>query len=85
SGGPFRDKQLHELTDVTPEQACNPPKWQMGRKISVDSSTMVNKALEVIEASWLFSVSADKIGVLIHPQSVTHSIVRDVDGSYIAQ
>lgn len=54
SGGPFRDKQLHELTDVTPEQACNHPNWQMGRKISVDSSTMVNKALEVIEAYWLF-------------------------------
>ncbi|ABK90350.1 1-deoxy-D-xylulose-5-phosphate reductoisomerase [Francisella tularensis subsp. novicida] len=85
SGGPFRDKQLHELTDVTPEQACNHPNWQMGRKISVDSSTMVNKALEVIEAYWLFSVSADKIGVLIHPQSVIHSMVRYVDGSYIAQ
>ncbi|AEE26852.1 1-deoxy-D-xylulose-5-phosphate reductoisomerase [Francisella hispaniensis] len=85
SGGPFRDKQLGDLTDVTPEQACAHPNWQMGRKISVDSSTMVNKALEIIEAYWLFSVSADKIGVLIHPQSVVHSMVRYVDGSYIAQ
>ncbi|MDE4945217.1 1-deoxy-D-xylulose-5-phosphate reductoisomerase, partial [Francisella tularensis subsp. holarctica] len=65
--------------------ACNHPNWQMVRKISVDSSTLVNKALEVIEAYLLFSVSADKIGVLIHPQSVNHSIVRYVDGSYIAQ
>lgn len=85
SGGPFRDKELSELIDVTPAQACAHPNWQMGRKISVDSSTMVNKALEVIEAYWLFSVSADKIGVLIHPQSVIHSMVKYVDGSYIAQ
>ncbi|MEY8767132.1 1-deoxy-D-xylulose-5-phosphate reductoisomerase [Francisella philomiragia] len=85
SGGPFRDKELSELIDVTPAQACAHPNWQMGRKISVDSSTMVNKALEVIEAYWLFSVSADKIGVLIHPQSVIHSMVKYVDGSYMAQ
>ncbi|AFJ43230.1 1-deoxy-D-xylulose-5-phosphate reductoisomerase [Francisella orientalis] len=85
SGGPFRDKELSELIDVTPAQACAHPNWQMGRKISVDSSTMVNKALEVIEAYWLFSVSADKIGVLIHPQSVIHSMVKYADGSYIAQ
>ncbi|MBK2297157.1 1-deoxy-D-xylulose-5-phosphate reductoisomerase [Francisella philomiragia] len=85
SGGPFRDKELSELIDITPAQACAHPNWQMGRKISVDSSTMVNKALEVIEAYWLFSVSADKIGVLIHPQSVIHSMVKYVDGSYIAQ
>ncbi|MBK2028494.1 1-deoxy-D-xylulose-5-phosphate reductoisomerase [Francisella noatunensis] len=85
SGGPFRDKELNELIDITPAQACAHPNWQMGRKISVDSSTMVNKALEVIEAYWLFSVSADKIGVLIHPQSVIHSMVKYVDGSYIAQ
>lgn len=85
SGGPFRDKELSELIDVTPAQACAHPNWKMGRKISVDSSTMVNKALEVIEAYWLFSVSADKIGVLIHPQSVIHSMVKYVDGSYIAQ
>ncbi|MEY8716320.1 1-deoxy-D-xylulose-5-phosphate reductoisomerase [Francisella philomiragia] len=85
SGGPFRDKELSELIDVTPAQACAHPNWQMGRKISVDSSTMVNKALEVIEAYWLFSVSADKIGVLIHPQSIIHSMVKYVDGSYIAQ
>ncbi|MEY8703128.1 1-deoxy-D-xylulose-5-phosphate reductoisomerase [Francisella philomiragia] len=85
SGGPFRDKELSELVDITPAQACAHPNWKMGRKISVDSSTMVNKALEVIEAYWLFSVSADKIGVLIHPQSVIHSMVKYVDGSYIAQ
>ncbi|MFV9984408.1 MAG: 1-deoxy-D-xylulose-5-phosphate reductoisomerase [Francisella endosymbiont of Hyalomma asiaticum] len=85
SGGPFRDKQLHELIDVTQEQTCAHPKWQMGRKISVDSSTMVNKALEVIEAYWLFGVLADKISVLIHPQSVIHSMVRYIDGSYLAQ
>ncbi len=85
SGGPFRDKELSELIDVTPAQACAHPNWQMGRKISVDSSTMVNKALEVIEAYWLFSVSVDKIGVLIHPQSVIHSMVKYVDGSYMAQ
>lgn len=85
SGGPFRDKQLHELIDVTQEQACAHPKWQMGRKISVDSSTMVNKALEVIEAYWLFGVLADKISVLIHPQSVIHSMVRYIDCSYLAQ
>ncbi|QWU98983.1 1-deoxy-D-xylulose-5-phosphate reductoisomerase [Francisella salimarina] len=85
SGGPFRDKELCDLIDITPAQACAHPNWEMGQKISVDSSTMVNKALEVIEAYWLFSVSADRISVLIHPQSVIHSMVRYVDGSYIVQ
>ncbi|AJC49537.1 1-deoxy-D-xylulose-5-phosphate reductoisomerase [Allofrancisella guangzhouensis] len=85
SGGPFRDKQLEDLVDITPEQACAHPNWSMGRKISVDSSTMVNKALEVIEAYWLFRVPADRISVLIHPQSVIHSMVKYVDGSFLAQ
>ena len=85
SGGPFRDKELSELNDITPEQACAHPNWTMGRKISVDSSTMVNKALEVIEAYWLFDISIDKIKVLIHPQSVIHSMVKYIDGSYLAQ
>lgn len=85
SGGPFRDKSLDELVEITPEQACKHPNWSMGRKISIDSSTMVNKALEVIEAYWLFDVPADKIRVLIHPQSVIHSMVMYIDGSYIAQ
>ncbi|MFC4893158.1 1-deoxy-D-xylulose-5-phosphate reductoisomerase [Pseudofrancisella aestuarii] len=85
SGGPFRNKSLDELTEITPEQACKHPNWSMGRKISIDSSTMVNKALEVVEAYWLFDVPADKIRVLIHPQSVIHSMVMYVDGSYIAQ
>lgn len=85
SGGPFRDKQIGDLEDITPEQACAHPNWDMGRKISVDSSTMVNKALEVVEAYWLFSVSIDKISVLIHPQSIIHSMVKYIDGSYLAQ
>ncbi|ASG68584.1 1-deoxy-D-xylulose-5-phosphate reductoisomerase [Francisella halioticida] len=85
SGGPFRYKSLDELANVTPEQACAHPNWDMGRKISIDSSTMVNKALEVIEAYWLFDIEIDRIGVLIHPQSVIHSMVKYVDGSYLAQ
>ena len=85
SGGPFRDKQLEDLVEITPEQACAHPNWSMGRKISVDSSTMVNKALEVVEAYWLFAVPSDRISVLIHPQSVIHSMVKYNDGSYIAQ
>lgn len=85
SGGPFRDKELQDLVEVTPEQACAHPNWDMGRKISVDSSTMVNKALEVIEAYWIFGAPADKISVLIHPQSVIHSMVKYTDGSYLAQ
>jgi 1-deoxy-D-xylulose-5-phosphate reductoisomerase len=76
---------LAELEHVTPEQACAHPKWVMGRKISVDSATMMNKGLEVIEAHWLFNVVAEKIQVLIHPQSVIHSLVQYVDGSVIAE
>ncbi len=85
SGGPFRNKALSDLESITPDEACNHPNWKMGRKISVDSSTMVNKALEVIEAYWLFNVPVDKLEVLIHPQSIVHSMVKYCDGSYIAQ
>lgn len=85
SGGPFRNTPLAELHDVTPEQACAHPNWSMGRKISVDSATMMNKGLEVIEAHWLFNASADDIQVVVHPQSVIHSLVQYVDGSVLAQ
>ena len=85
SGGPFRNTPLNELHDVTPEQACAHPNWVMGRKISVDSATMMNKGLEVIEAHWLFGASADDIQVVVHPQSVIHSLVEYVDGSVLAQ
>jgi 1-deoxy-D-xylulose-5-phosphate reductoisomerase len=85
SGGPFRNTPLGELKNVTPEQACAHPNWVMGRKISVDSATMMNKGLEVIEAHWLFGASADDIQVVIHPQSVIHSLVEYVDGSVLAQ
>lgn len=85
SGGPFRDAPLASLAAVTPEQACAHPNWVMGRKISVDSATMMNKGLEVIEAHWLFDASADQIDVVIHPQSVVHSMVQYTDGSVIAQ
>ncbi len=85
SGGPFRNTPLEELQDVTPEQACAHPNWSMGRKISVDSATMMNKGLEVIEAHWLFNASADEIQVVVHPQSVIHSLVQYVDGSVLAQ
>ena len=85
SGGPFRNTPLSELQDVTPEQACAHPNWVMGRKISVDSASMMNKGLEVIEAHWLFNASADDIQVVVHPQSVIHSLVEYVDGSVLAQ
>lgn len=85
SGGPFRMTPFMELQNVTPEQACAHPNWVMGRKISVDSASMMNKGLEVIEAHWLFNASADDIQVVIHPQSVIHSLVEYVDGSVIAQ
>jgi len=85
SGGPFLNKSLDELHNVTPDQACAHPNWEMGRKISVDSATMMNKGLEVIEASWLFNASADDIQVVIHPQSVIHSMVSYNDGSVLAQ
>jgi 1-deoxy-D-xylulose-5-phosphate reductoisomerase len=85
SGGPFRDTPLEQLSGITPQQACAHPNWVMGRKISVDSATMMNKGLEVIEAFWLFGLPLEKIRVLIHPQSVVHSMVSYCDGSVIAQ
>ena len=85
SGGPFRTTPLEDLRKVTPEQACAHPNWVMGKKISVDSATMMNKALEVIEAHWLFGLPAARIEVLIHPQSVVHSMVEYEDGSVLAQ
>jgi 1-deoxy-D-xylulose-5-phosphate reductoisomerase len=85
SGGPFRTTPLEHLESVTPEQACAHPNWVMGRKISVDSATMMNKGLEVIEACWLFGTSPQQVEVVIHPQSVIHSMVEYVDGSVLAQ
>jgi len=85
SGGPFRTLPLEKLATVTPDQACAHPNWVMGRKISVDSATMMNKGLEVIEARWLFDLDPARIEVLIHPQSIVHSLVEYVDGSVIAQ
>lgn len=85
SGGPFRQTPASDLAHVTPEQACAHPNWVMGRKISVDSATMMNKGLEVIEAHWLFNVPPERIEVVIHPQSVIHSMVEYADGSVIAQ
>ncbi len=85
SGGPFLDRDVATLEQVTPEQAVAHPNWSMGRKISVDSATMMNKGLEVIEAHWLFGASPDQIDVVIHPQSVIHSMVSYADGSVLAQ
>ena len=85
SGGPFRTRAVDTLADVTPDQACAHPNWVMGRKISVDSATMMNKGLEVIEAYWLFGVPVERLEVLIHPQSVIHSMVGYDDGSVLAQ
>ena len=85
SGGPFRQWEPAALRDVTPEQACAHPNWVMGKKISVDSATMMNKALEVIEANYLFGVRPDQIEAIIHPQSIVHSMVEFVDGSIVAQ
>jgi len=85
SGGPFRCTDLAQLDHVTPDQACAHPNWRMGRKISVDSATMLNKGLEVIEAHWLFSMPLERIQVVVHPQSVVHSMVEYVDGSILAQ
>ncbi|MBL1142348.1 MAG: 1-deoxy-D-xylulose-5-phosphate reductoisomerase [Proteobacteria bacterium] len=85
SGGPFRTTAIEQLSMMTPEQACAHPNWVMGRKISVDSATMMNKGLEIIEACWLFHVQADFIQVVIHPQSVIHSMVQYNDGSVLAQ
>jgi len=85
SGGPFLNTTLSALQNITPEQACAHPNWIMGRKISVDSATMINKGLEVIEAHWLFNAPADAIQVVVHPQSIIHSLVQYVDGSVLAQ
>jgi 1-deoxy-D-xylulose-5-phosphate reductoisomerase len=85
SGGPFREKSLEELRTVTPAQALNHPNWDMGQKISIDSATLMNKGLEVIEAKWLFDVAMEEIQVVVHPQSIVHSLVEFCDGSVIAQ
>lgn len=85
SGGPMLRRPLDELAGVTPDEACAHPNWEMGRKISVDSATMMNKGLEVIEAAWLFDVPVAAVDVLIHPTSIVHSMVEFVDGSVIAQ
>ncbi|MDZ7641722.1 MAG: 1-deoxy-D-xylulose-5-phosphate reductoisomerase [Desulfurivibrio sp.] len=85
SGGPFRQTPARELWDVQPEQALAHPNWSMGRKISIDSATMMNKGLEVIEAHWLFAVPVEQIEVLLHPQSIVHSMVEYIDGSVVAQ
>jgi 1-deoxy-D-xylulose-5-phosphate reductoisomerase len=85
SGGPFRNTPINKLAAVTPEQACAHPNWDMGRKISVDSATMMNKGLEVIEAGWLFDLPVDRIRVVLHPQSILHSLVEYQDGSVLAQ
>lgn len=85
SGGPFRKKSSEELQKVTPAQALDHPNWTMGRKISIDSATLMNKGLEVIEARWLFDIPADRIKVVVHPQSIVHSLVEYHDGSILAQ
>lgn len=85
SGGPFRELPLEQFSEVTPNQACAHPNWSMGRKISVDSASMMNKGLEFIEAKWLFGFDEDDIEVVIHPQSTIHSMVQYIDGSVIAQ
>ncbi len=85
SGGPFLDSPLEELSAMTPEQALKHPKWSMGRKVTIDSATMMNKGLEVIEARWLFEIEPERIEVLIHPQSIVHSMVEFISGSVIAQ
>lgn len=85
SGGPFRTTRLEELADMTPDQACAHPNWRMGRKISVDSATMMNKGLELIEACWLFGLSSADVSIVLHPQSVVHSMVEYIDGSVLAQ
>ncbi len=85
SGGPFREKSIDELRTITPQEAVAHPNWSMGAKISVDSSTLMNKGLEVIEARWLFDIPPERIHVLVHPQSIVHSMVEYIDGSVIAQ
>lgn len=85
SGGPFRERDPQTFSEITPEQACKHPNWSMGRKISVDSATLMNKGLELIEACWLFDTTPDQVEVVVHPQSVIHSMVDYVDGSVLAQ
>lgn len=85
SGGPFVNKSISELEAVTPEEALKHPNWDMGKKITIDSATLMNKGLEVIEACWLFNVPPDKVDVIIHPQSIIHSMVKFIDGSVISQ
>lgn len=85
SGGPFRGKKTEELQDITVEDALKHPNWSMGRKITVDSATLVNKGLEVMEAKWLFDVEPEQIQVVVHPQSIIHSMVEYVDGGIMAQ
>lgn len=85
SGGPFREMPIEQLIDVTPQQACNHPNWSMGAKISVDSATMMNKGLELIEAVWLFNTTVEDVEIVVHPQSVIHSMVQYNDGSVLAQ
>ncbi len=85
SGGPFRGRSWDSLSEITPEQACAHPNWSMGQKISVDSATMMNKGLELIEASALFAMPAQKVDIVVHPQSIIHSLVEYLDGSFLAQ
>src|SRR5213076_3045156 len=85
SGGPFRGKRRDELADVTPDEALQHPTWRMGPKITIDSATLMNKALEIIEARWLFDLPPDRIEVVIHPESIIHSFVEFCDGSVLAQ
>ena len=85
SGGPFLRRSAKDLSSVSPAEALKHPNWSMGKKITIDSATLMNKGLEVIEAYWLFNVPVDKIGVILHPQSIIHSMVRFIDGSVIAQ
>ena len=85
SGGPFREKPADEFADITVEQALKHPSWEMGRKITIDSSTLFNKGLEMIEARWLFDIEMPRVKVVVHPQSVIHSMVEFVDGSMLAQ
>jgi len=85
SGGPFRETPVEEFGSITPEQALKHPTWRMGKRITMDSATLMNKGLEVIEARWLFNIVPEKIDIMVHPQSVVHSMVEFVDGSVIAQ
>jgi 1-deoxy-D-xylulose-5-phosphate reductoisomerase len=85
SGGPFRETPQEEFPSITPEQALKHPTWQMGKRITIDSATLMNKGLEVIEARWLFNIAPDKIDIMVHPQSIVHSMVEFVDGSVMAQ